>query len=62
MVDGHHTNKRVKQLLNRIQLTERTMETVTEEHLLDDIDFTYADEQLEIMRQESLELLKNIVK
>ncbi len=62
MVDGHHTNKRVKQLLNRIQLTERTMETVTEEHLLDDIDFTYANEQLEIMRQESLELLKNIVK
>lgn len=62
MVTGHHTNKRVKQLLNRIKLTERTMETVTDEHLLDEIDFTYANEQLNLMRQESMELLKNMVK
>lgn len=61
-VNGHHTNRRVEQLLKKIKLTDRTMDSVkSDEDLLKEIDFTYANSQIEQMRKESLEHLKRVI-
>lgn len=61
MVNGHHKNKRMEQLLNRVKLTERTIEDVSDQQLVEEIDFSYANERLKEMREESLALLRKIV-
>lgn len=58
--DGHHTNRRVEELLKKLNLLHRTMD-IDEAKLLDEIDYTYPNEQLEIMRKESLTLLESML-
>lgn len=60
-VDGHHMNRRVQQLLTMVNLTDRTMNQVSDEDLTKEIDFTYANEQLEKFRAHSLEQLRNMI-
>lgn len=60
-VNGHHTNRRVEQLLERTKLSYRTIDAVKDENLMDEIDFTYANEQLREMREESFEILRKVV-
>lgn len=61
MVNGHHTNKRVEQLLKTVHLSDRTIENVSDEELTGPIDFTYANAQIEKMREDSLAALKKMV-
>jgi hypothetical protein len=61
MVNGHHTNKRVEQLLKTVDLSHRTIDAVSDEELTAKIDFTYANEQLAKMREQSLDALKNMI-
>lgn len=61
MVNGHHKNRRVQQLLDMVNLSNRTMETVTEDELLKEIDFSYANEKIEEFRRYSLEQLHRVV-
>ncbi len=58
MVNGHHRNRRVEELLRYINLSDRAMETMTEDHLLDPIDFTYANEKIAELRADSLKKLR----
>lgn len=59
--DGHHKNRRVEQLLKMVNLTERTMNDVSDEQLTEEIDFTYANEQIDKFRRFSLKKLKEMV-
>ena len=61
MTNGHHRNKRVEQLLQRINLMDRTIDNVPDERLVEEIDFLYANDQLEKMRKDSLDLLRQII-
>lgn len=61
MTNGHHRNRRVEQLLDRVNLKERTIDDVSEEQLVEEIDFSYANTQLKQMRKESFELLKKVI-
>jgi hypothetical protein len=61
MTNGHHKNRRVEELLTRVRLMDRTIDGVSDEKLTEAIDFSYANEQLQKMREESMELLKKIV-
>ena len=61
-VDGHHKNRRVEQLLEQVKLQNRTMGDLDEGALTEEIDFTYANEQLAKMREASLAALKKMVK
>ena len=60
MVNGHHMNRRVQQLLNMVQLSHRTIENVTDEELTREIDFTYANQQIDQFRKYSLEQLEKL--
>lgn len=59
-VNGHHMNRRVQQLLNLVKLTDRTMDDVSYEKLTEEIDFTYANEQIARFREHSMEQLRQI--
>lgn len=59
--DGHHKNRRVEQLLKLVNLSDRTMNDVSDEQLTEEIDFTYANEQIEKFRNFSLQKLKEMV-
>ena len=61
MVNGHHMNRRVEQLLKLVNLSDRTIDNVSYEGLTEEIDFTYANEQLAGFRQHSLEHLRKLV-
>lgn len=61
MVNGHHTNKRVEQLLKTVNLSHRTIDHVSDEELTAPIDFTYANKQIEKMRSDSFQALKNMM-
>lgn len=61
MINGHHQNRRVEQLLKMVNLSGRTLDHVEDEALTADIDFSYANEQLEKFRLRSLEHLKKLV-
>lgn len=61
MVNGHHMNRRVEQLLALTGLSHRTIDDVSYERLTEEIDFTYANEQLAAFRSHSLEQLKKLV-
>ncbi|MCD7753964.1 MAG: polysaccharide pyruvyl transferase family protein [Clostridiales bacterium] len=61
MTNGHHVNRRVQQLLALTGLEERTLENATEERMTENIDFSYANEQLEKLRDRSLTLLKDMI-
>lgn len=61
MVNGHHTNKRVDQLLHYVNLTDRTIDDVSDEQLTEEIDFDYVNERLEELRNSSLQQLKRII-
>lgn len=60
--DGHHKNRRVEQLLKLVNLSDRTMNDVSDEQLTEEIDFTYANEQLANFRNFSLHKLSEMVK
>ncbi len=58
LVDGHHVNKRVKEFLTRLNLTERILQgEMTEEALAEEIDYAAVDKELQAMRELSLERL-----
>ena len=59
--DGHHKNRRVEQLLKLVNLSERTMNDVSDEQLTEEIDFTYANKQLEDFRSFSMQKLKEMI-
>ena len=59
--DGHHKNRRVEQLLKLVNLSDRTMNDVSDEQLTEEIDFTYANEQIAKFRSFSLQKLKEMV-
>ena len=59
-VNGHHMNRRVQQLLNLVKLTDRTMDDVSYEKLTEEIDFTYANEQIARFREHSMEQLRQM--
>lgn len=59
--DGHHKNRRVEQLLKLVNLSDRTMNDVSDEQLTKEIDFTYANEQIAKFRSFSLQKLKEMV-
>ncbi len=61
-VDGHHKNRRVEQLLEQVKLSHRTMGALDDEQLTEEIDFTYANEQLAKMRETSLSALKKMIR
>lgn len=61
MVNGHHVNKRAEQLLRQVKLSHRTIDQATDRMLTEKIDFTYANEQLAMIRKESFEALKKMV-
>ena len=54
-------NRRVQQLLNMVNLTDRTMDDVSYEKLTEEIDFTYANEQLAVSGNSSMEQLRKMV-
>ena len=60
-VNGHHMNRRVQQLLSLVNLTDRTMDDVSYEKLTEEIDFTYANEQIAKFREHSMEQLRRII-
>lgn len=60
-VDGHHKNRRVEELLKLINLSDRAFDRVTDDRLTEKIDFTYANQQLEKLRQESMNQLKRVI-
>lgn len=62
MTNGHHKNQRMEQLLKRVKLTDRTIDAVSDKKLTEEIDFSYANEQLKQMRIESMELLKESIR
>ena len=57
-VNGHHMNRRVQQLLNMVNLTDRTMDDVSYEKLTEEIDFTYANDGLLLFQTFYGQLLK----
>lgn len=61
MVNGHHQNRRVEQLLKLVNLSERTIEDVSDKELTADMDFSFANAQLDKFRRASLEKLKNLL-
>lgn len=62
MVNGHHMNRRVQQLLKMVGLSHRTIENVSDEALTQPIDFTFANEEIARFREESLAQLRSLVK
>lgn len=60
--DGHHMNRRVDELLKLVNLSNRKISTVPEKEWLEEIDFHYANDQLDKLRKHSLELLKKVVR
>jgi len=61
-VDGHHVNRRVQELLERLQLTERIIsDDLPDEKLTAPIDYTFADAELQKMREDSLQKLAEVI-
>lgn len=61
MVNGHHTNRRVEQLLKKVNLSHRTIDHVSDEELTAPVDFAYANRQIRSMRTESFRALRRMV-
>lgn len=61
MVNGHHTNRRVEQLLKKVHLSHRTIEDVSDEDLTSFVDFEYANTQIAQMRSDSLHALEHML-
>ena len=51
----------MEELLNLVNMTDRTMNHVSEEQLTEELDFTYANEQIDRFRQSSLQKLKEMI-
>jgi len=61
-VDGHHVNKRVEELLTHLNMTDRIIsESLTDEMLSAEVDYSYADEILQSMRKDSLNKISEII-
>jgi hypothetical protein len=61
-VNGHHVNKRVDELVKRLELTDRIIdESVSEETLFQDIDYDHVDEKMQEIRTESMKNLEKIL-
>ena len=51
----------VEELLKLVNMTDRTMNHVTEEQLTEELDFTYANQQIDKFRLSSLQKLKEMI-
>lgn len=61
-VDGHHVNKRVKEFLTRLGLTERIIQgDLTDEALAQEIDYERVDKMLQDIREDSMKKLLEII-
>lgn len=61
-VDGHHVNRRVQELLERLHLTERIIQgDLTDDMLTKEMDYTFADQELQAMREDSMKKLGEII-
>lgn len=61
-VDGHHKNRRVEELLTRLRLTDRIIRGDLEDEMLTaEMDYTFADQELQAMREDSLQKLAEIM-
>lgn len=60
-VNGHHKNRRVEELLKSVEMSERTIDTVPDEELEKQVNFSYVNQQLDKMRRDSLEQLKQML-
>ena len=58
-VDGHHVNKRVKEFLSRINLTDRIIQN--DDISLEEIDYSEVDKKLQRLREDSLQKLSEII-
>ena len=61
MTDGHHSNRRVAELLQETGLTHRTIGQVKDENLMDPIDYTEPARALARMRRNSLRRLRDMI-
>ena len=61
LVDGHHMNRRVQELLKLVGLSHRTIDHVSDEELTQEIDFSFANREIDKLRQHSLALLKSLL-
>lgn len=60
--DGHHKNRRAEELLDRLHLKDRLIQgDMSEEMLTAPIDFSIADQELQRIREDSLEKLAKII-
>lgn len=61
-VDGHHVNRRVQELLNRLHLESRIIrDDLNDDVLTTGIDYTFANHELQNIRQDSLNKLSDII-
>lgn len=61
-VDGHHVNKRVQELLTRLDITERIIsDDLTDEMLTQKVDYDVVDDKLQSIREDSLNKLLKII-
>lgn len=61
-VDGHHVNRRVEELLTRLNLTDRIIsDELTDKMLTEMVDYDSVDEILKLMRKDSLNKLSEII-
>lgn len=61
-VDGHHVNRRVQELLQRLDLTQRIIQgTLSDEMLTDETDYGFIDQELQAMREDSMKKLGEII-
>ena len=61
MTKGHHRNRRVEELLQLTGLEHRAVEEACDQHLTEEIDFTFANRQIQEYRRSSTEKLRSLV-
>lgn len=60
--DGHHKNRRAEELLTRLHLTDRIIRgELTDEMLTAQMDYTFADRELQAIREDSLDKLSQLI-
>lgn len=61
-VDGHHVNKRVQEFLTRLKMTDRIIsDDLSDEMLTKQADYSFADKELQAIREDSIEKLSQII-
>lgn len=61
-VDGHHVNRRVQELLGRLRLEDRIIrDDLSDDMLTGTMDYTFADKEIQAIREDSLNKLAKII-